>query len=167
MSTENISFIPTTAADHTIISKIYNYYVLQSTATYHIGTLTVEETAGYFGLGEAQTKAYLIRYGGDTAGFGLIRPYSKKQGYAYTSEITIYLHKDYTGKEIGSRAVSFLEEVARQNGTHVLLAGICTENTASMRLFRKAGYSECGLFKEVGYKFERFLDTAYFQKIIG
>jgi len=46
----------------------------------------------------------------------------------------------------------------------VLIAGICAENQASISLFEKFGYKKCGLFKEVGYKFDRYLDTIYYQK---
>jgi L-amino acid N-acyltransferase YncA len=159
-------FKPIRPADYSVVSEIYNYYIRSSSATYHIAPLSTRSVVKHFGLGTEKTRAYLIMDKENTLGFCLIRPYSAKDGYKYTYELTVYLKTGYEGRGIGTQSVVFLEKLAGEMNIHVLLAGICTENKASMRLFEKAGYTECGLFREVGNKFNRYLDTAYFQKIL-
>jgi len=60
-----------------------------------------------------------------------------------------------------------LEDQAARNGFEVILALVCTENVASMTLFRKTGYEVAGILKGVGRKFGRRLDTAILQKDLG
>jgi L-amino acid N-acyltransferase YncA len=148
------------------VTEIYNYYIRNSTATYHIATLDEKGVAEHFELKSVNTKSYVITNNKEIIGFCLIRPYSKKEGYKYTYEITIYLKSDYRKKGIGAKALLFLEDMARKSKIHMLIAGICDENAESIKLFEKHGYSRCGDFKEVGYKFNRYLDTIYYQKRI-
>jgi L-amino acid N-acyltransferase YncA len=159
-------FRPINKADYKTVSEIYNYYIRTSSATYHIAPLAEQLVVKHFGLDSEATNAYVIKDEETTVGFCLLRPYSAKDGYKYTYELTVYLKPGYEGRGIGTRSIVFLEEAAREMNVHVLIACICTENKASMRLFEKAGYTQCGLFREVGNKFNRYLDTVYFQKIL-
>lgn len=95
------------------ITEIYNYYIRYSTATYHIEPLSEHEVIAHFEFSAKNTEAFIIKDNEETAGFCLLRPCSKKGGYKFTYEITIYLKPDYEQKGIGSKAVIFLEKVAK------------------------------------------------------
>ncbi|MBN1798599.1 MAG: N-acetyltransferase [Spirochaetales bacterium] len=148
------------------ITEIYNYFIRHSTATYHIRELSEQDVIAHFEISSASTEGFIIRNNKHLAGFCLIRQYNKKQGYKYTYEITIYLKPGHAKQGIGTKTIAFLEQIAREKKVHVLIAGICTENSASISLFEKSGYKKCGYFQEMGYKFNRFLDNVYFQKIL-
>ncbi|MBN1215011.1 MAG: N-acetyltransferase [Candidatus Lokiarchaeota archaeon] len=165
MSSE-IYFRPIENKDLKFISEVYNYFILKSTATYHIKILTEKEIRDYFMLFDPLIDGFIVSLGKEDAGFCLIKPYNKKKGgYFRTYEITIYIKNQYQKKGIGKKAIEYLEIIAKIKNIHVIIAGICTENISSIRLFERCGYIKCGFFKEVGYKFDRILDNVYYQKI--
>jgi L-amino acid N-acyltransferase YncA len=161
-----VAFAPLRRADERAVRDIYNYYVVHSTATYHHTPLSLRRIREHFGLSRPATRAFCIREAdGRTLGFCLLRPWSEKEGYRPTGEVTVYCAPDACGRGLGTRALAVLEEEARRAGWHTLIGGVCAENTASCRLFEKCGYVRCAELKEVGFKFGRRLDTVYFQKI--
>lgn len=154
-----------TENDLSSIARIYNYYVKNSSATYHIGELNQDRVRANFKLADASSPAFVLDVDGNVAGFALLRPYNEKEGYRFTAEVTIYLSPEVSGRGWGRKALVLLEDEARRAGYVTLIAGICTENTASLALFSKAGYVEAGRLVRVGNKFGRWLDTVYLQKI--
>jgi phosphinothricin acetyltransferase len=90
--------------------------------------------------------------------------HKNREAYDETADVTVYLKNGYTGRGIGSLAIKFIEEYAVRQKIHTLVAGICGENTASIRLFEKNGYRRCAHFKEVGMKLGRRLDVVAYQK---
>ena len=67
-------------------------------------------------------------------------------------------------KGIGGLAIKHLEEIAKTNGIKTIVAGICSENIESLRLFEKNHYEKCGHMKNMVYKFDKMLDNIYYQK---
>lgn len=165
MSTEP-NFRPYEAKYLDFITELYNYYVIHSTATYQIRPLAASQLNESFHLSSPEVNAFIIEVAGQNAGFCLIKPYSAKEGYQHTYEVSIYLKPEYCHQGLGQQALKHLEARARECGLHVLLAGICAENEGSIRLFEKCNYTRCGYFKELGYKFDRRLDNVYYQKLV-
>ncbi len=163
---EQIAFEKLCEADYARVADIYNYYVLNSTATYHVAELSADAVIRYFEIGLATTYAYRILSGSEMVGFCLLRRYSDKEGYRYTSEITVYIDPDNTNKGIGAETVRYLDAVAKAKGIRTVVAAICAENTASIRLFEACNYTRCGYFKKMGNKFGRDLDNVYYQKLV-
>lgn len=149
------------------ITAIYNYYIKNSTATFHKNEISPEGMKEILFDGDPRFPSFAILDGEELCGYCLITRYKKREAYDTTGELTVYLKPGCEKKGIGSFAVRQLEETAVQNGFHTLLAGICAENTGSIRLFSKLGYEKCAHFREVGMKFGRLLDTVYYQKMIG
>lgn len=148
------------------VANIYNYYILNSTATFHSNELSLEDIKGIVFTGSPRFQSFAILDGERVCGYSILSPFKKREAYDATAEVTVYLEDGYTGKGVGSMAISHLEKVAAQNGFHVLLAVICGENDQSIRLFEKLGYEKCAHYKEVGIKFGRLLDVVCYQKII-
>lgn len=149
------------------IMDIYNYYVLNTTISFHTEALTISEIRSNVMDQNDKYKSYVIVEDESIKGYILITRHKNKQAYDVTAEVTIYLDPNHLGGGIGSAAVPFLEEAGRKHGFHVLVATICTENERSIRLFERHGYIKCAHFKEIGFKFGRRLDIASYQKIIG
>lgn len=107
---------------------------------------------------------FLIKDENEVAGYCSLMLWKKQQAYRHTAEVTIYLKPEFTAKGIGSAAVKYLENMAIQNDIRTLVAGCTAENTASIKMFEKNGFSQCAHFKKMGFKFGRLLDTVYLQK---
>jgi len=161
-----ISFSGLTEAELPEILRIYNYYVLNSTATFHLEPLSEKEMRELVFFNHPRYRTFVIRDESGILGYVLLCPFNKREAYSRTAEVTIYLRHDVTGKGVGGRALEFIEEFARQNGIKVLIAIICAENIMSTRLFQKNGYTECARYRQVGEKFGRLLVTAAYEKIL-
>lgn len=149
------------------VLQIYLYYVLNTTATFHSRLLTREEMKEIVFFNGERYKTFVICLEDDICGYVLISQHKKREAYDSTAEITIYLKPDFVGKGIGSMAVQYIEEYAKKQKLHVLVATICGENEASIQLFEKNGYVKCAHYKEVGQKFGQLLDIVAYQKIIS
>jgi L-amino acid N-acyltransferase YncA len=148
------------------IREIYNYYVLNTTISFHTDELDQDQIKASVMNKDKRYKSYVIYGDHEFKGYVLITQYKSKQAYDISGEVTIYLKPNCLGQGIGRQALQFIEEVARKQGFHTLIATICMENTRSKSLFEKNGYEQCALFKEIGYKFNRRLDIGSFQKIL-
>lgn len=149
------------------ITGIYNHYILNSTATFHTKELAPEDMRGIVYTGDPRFVSHVLLDGESVCGYCILTPFKKREAYDGTAEVTVYLKPGYTGRGLGKAAVRFLEDAARKNGFHVLLAVICGENVQSLELFDKLGYSKCAHYKEVGRKFGRLLDVICYQKILS
>jgi phosphinothricin acetyltransferase len=147
--------------------EIYNYYILNSTATFHINPISMEEMREIIFFDNPKYKAFVIKEKEDICGYCILTQFKKREAYDISAEVTVYLKPDYVGKGIGSLAIKHIETLARKNDIHALIAIICGENEKSIKLFEKNGYIKCAHYKEVGKKFGRLLDVVCYQKIIA
>lgn len=164
---ESISFQPVTDDILRALVDILNYYIEHTTVSFYTEKLSVDDMREKVIFDDSPFRAFSIKQAEKIIGYCAVSPWKKQQAYRHTGEINIYLAPDYTGKGIGSRAICFLEEHAKANDIHNLIAGLCAENYQSKRLFEKNGFVQCAYFKEVGKKFGRTLDTMYLQKLVN
>ncbi len=149
------------------ITRIYNHYVNHSTATFHTRTQSIEDMGQIVFFNNDRYKCYVIVQGSEVCGYCILSPYHKREAFEGTAEISVYLAQEHSGKGLGGLAFDFIEDLAKSRELYVLIAAICHENEASIKLCERKGYVECGRFKGVGKKFGRVLDLVYFQKMIG
>ena len=152
--------------DLTIVKEIYDYYILNSTATFHTERISIAELKEIIPVNHSRYKAFLIYDNGEVCGYCYMAPYKKRQAYDRSAEITIYLKPGFTGKGIGKKAIQKMETIALGNGIRVLLGILTGENNASIRLFETCGFEKCAHFKKVGEKFNKILDVVAYQKIL-
>jgi len=148
------------------VKNIYDYYILNSTATFHTDPITIAELKNVIPLADPKYKSYLLKYDGEVCGYCYIGQYKKRQAYDRTAELTIYLKPEFFGKGIGRETIKRLENIALENSICVLVGIITGNNESSIRLFEKCGYSKCAHYREVGQKFGKILDVVAYQKII-
>ena len=147
--------------------EIYNYYIRNSTATFHKAELNEDEMSKILFHENPKYRTYAILLDECVCGYVLLTQHKVRQAYDFTAEVTLYLKQDCTGRGIGTRALEFIEQYARTTDIHVLVSTISGENESSCRLFEKQGYEKCAHYKEVGYKFDRWVDLVVYQKIIS
>ena len=161
-----IKFDLITENDLPKILEIYNYYVLNTTATFNKHKLDIDEFRGMVLFDDIKYVTYVVRDVSESVGYVQLSQHKKRDAYDGTAEITVYLKPDLTHKGLGSAAIKFIEGIAREKGLHVLVATICGENDASIGVFTKNGYEKCAHYKEVGQKFGQLLDVVAYQKIL-
>ncbi|MFX1397921.1 MAG: GNAT family N-acetyltransferase [Promethearchaeota archaeon] len=152
--------------DLSSVQSIYNYYIENSTFTFHTSKISLEELKEFIPIKHSRYKSYLIIEKDDICGYCYLSQFKKRQAYDRTAELTIYLKPNYQGKGIGKKAITFLEKVALKEKIKVLLSIISGENTSSIKLFENQGFVKCAHYKEVGEKFGKVIDVVAYQKIL-
>ncbi len=161
-----LEFKPITKDNLTDALDIYNWYVINSTATFHLEAVSKKELERMVSLGHSRYKSYVILFDNEICGFCYISQFRYKEAYDKSAEITLYLNQQSIGKGIGKTTLDFLESEAKENGIDNLIAVITDGNTASIVLFEKQGYFKVGHLKNIGVKFENALDVVSYQKEI-
>ncbi len=148
------------------VLKIYSHYVLNTTATFHDRRPTRAFMRKLVFFDRERYRTFVICDGEEICGYVFIAQHKPREAYDGTAEVSVYLRPALTGRGIGSLALRHIEEFARKQKLHVLVATITGENENSIRLFAKNGYEKCAHYKEVGQKFGRLLDVVAYQKIM-
>ena len=156
-----------TPADLAAINDIYNDAVVNTTATFQIEPLTIEERHAWLHEHPEHFYPALVAEA-DTAilGWGSLSRYASRCAYRFTSEDSIYVSPDHRGKGIGALILRHLIAAARTLGHHSIVAQIADNNAASIRLHERFGFRTVGQLPEVGHKFGRWLDVTIMQKIL-
>ena len=161
-----MEFIRTNEAHIPTLCDIFNYYISGTTSTFYTIELTIEQFYKMLIFENSKYASFSIFENSELIGFVSLTQHKARQAYDLTGEVSVYLNQSFTGKDIGSKALEFIEKYATTNEFHVLVATICGENERSIRLFQKNSYLKCSHFKEVGRKFDRFIDVISLQKVL-
>ncbi|QRM54688.1 GNAT family N-acetyltransferase [Sinorhizobium sp. BG8] len=148
-----------TEADLPAILDIYNDAVANTTAIWNDVVVDLDNRIDWFrGRMARKFPVLAAERDGRVVGYASYGDWRAFDGYRHTAEHSIYVDGNARGGGIGTLLLAALVERARQNGIHVLIAGIESENAASIRLHEKLGFRVAGRFSEVGVKFGRWLD---------
>lgn len=146
---------------------IYNDAVLTTTAVYDYQPRTADQQATWFKVKQDQSLPVLIAdIGGTVAGFASYGPFRPWPAYLHSVENALYVAPDQRGRGIGSRLLPALIQRAADRRLHTMIAGIDATNAASLRLHAKFGFELVGRFREVGWKFEHWLDLTFLQRML-
>ncbi|MFD2614249.1 GNAT family N-acetyltransferase [Paenibacillus gansuensis] len=149
-----------------VLLDIYNHYVRHTTVSFHTEPLDLEEFSSSVIAENPRFQTFVIESKQTIIGYVLTAQHKKKQAYDSTAEVTLYLDPGCLGRGVGTEALHYIEQAARRQQFHSLIATVCVENERSIRLFERQGYVRCALFREVGSKFGRRLDIASYQKLL-
>ena len=156
-----------TPDDLAAIVRTYNHAVETSTATFDLEPVTVEEQRSWMDRFDDEHPMLVCELDGSIVGYAYYVPYRSKPGYARTKELTVYVAPEARRRGVARILYEALIEHARSRGVHVLVAVLGGENPASRALHEKLGFEPVGTLREVGHKFGGYLDTHFFQKILG
>lgn len=156
-----------TAADLPAILEIYNDVIVNTTAVYDYNPHTLAMRQQWFETKQQQGfPVFVAEENGEILGFSSIGPFRAWAAYQYTVENSIYVAAAARGRGIAKLLMPPLIAAARQLKLHTMVAGIDASNEASIALHKKFGFTEVAHFKEVGYKFNRWLDLKFLQLIL-
>jgi phosphinothricin acetyltransferase len=158
---------PAREADLPGILAIYNDAVLNQTSIWNDTQDDLAERHAWCEARTARNYPVLVaESGGDIlayASFGDFRPH---QGYRYTVEHSLYVAPHAQRRGIGTLLLGRLIEEARTLGKHAMVGAIASDNLASLALHERFGFVETARMPEVGFKFGRWLDLVFMQKLL-
>lgn len=156
-----------TENDLAAMLDIYNEIILHTTAVYEYKPHTMEMRRQWWETKQQQGfPVFVAEEEGRLVGFSSIGPFRAWAAYQYSVENSVYVAAEARGKGIGKLLIPPLIEAAREMGLHTIIAGIDATNESSLRLHRHFGFEEVAHFKQVGWKFDRWLDLKFLQLII-
>lgn len=147
------------------ILDILNDAIVNSTALYDYVPRPPEAMASWFATKRANGFPVVgaVDAEGQLAGFASWGTFRAFPAYKYTVEHSIYVHAQHRGRGLGRVLLQALIARARQAQVHALIGCIDASNAASIGLHRQFGFEHLGTFPEVGFKFGRWLDAAFYQ----
>jgi len=159
---------PAQPLDDESIARIYNHYILNSTATFEERTVSSQDMAERIRAVQADSLPWLVaESSGTLVGYACASKWKTRSAYRYSVESTVYVEPASCGVGIGSRLYDALLSELRQGQVHVVIGGIALPNEASIRLHEKLGFRKVAHFEEVGFKFGQWVDVGYWQLILS
>jgi L-amino acid N-acyltransferase YncA len=151
------------------ILDIYNEVILSSTAIYADDPVSLDNRMAWFAQQKERGFPVLVAIGpeGGIIGYSTFGEWRGAwPGYRHTVEHSVHVGADHRGIGVGRVLVEALFPCAIALGKHVMIGGIDAANSASIRLHEKLGFQRVAHFREVGRKFERWLDLVFMQRIL-
>jgi phosphinothricin acetyltransferase len=158
---------PASPEDAPQVSDIYNHYIATSTITFEEEPVSAAEMAAR--IREIQSSSYpwlVATAGTDIVGYASASKWKVRAAYKHSSEITVYVRAGQERSGVGSALYQHLLPALKARGVHAAIGGVALPNDASVRLHEKFGFRKCAHFSEVGFKFNRWIDVAYWQRIL-
>jgi L-amino acid N-acyltransferase len=155
-------------ADAESVRRIYNAEVVGSTATFDLRPRTPEEQAAWMAEHQGTYPVVVaVDDDGTVLGFGSLSTYRDRPSYATTVENSVYVDAAHRGEGVGRALLEELVRLATRHGFHSMIARVGGDNTPSIALHAACGFDEVGVEREIGRKFNRWLDVAVLQRMLG
>jgi len=156
-----------TESDLPEILAIYNDVIATSTAVYRETPVDIDERREWMRARVAQGYPVIVAIDETgITGYGTFGDFRNWPGYKFTVEHSVYVRADRRAHGVGAAIVAELVRRAKALGKHVMIAGIDADNIASMRLHERLGFEKVAHFREVGWKFGRWLDLVFMQRML-
>ena len=161
-----VSIRPARRSDLEQINALYNHYVRDTPVTFDVEPIPLELYDQWFEQFAATGPHRLLvaDTDGRILGYAASKGFRPKAAYRTSIETSIYLAPDCTRKGLGIRLYTELFGQLRGEGVHRAYAGITLPNTASVGLHQRLGFRSIGVYREVGYKLDRYWDVEWFEK---
>ena len=151
--------------DAATIAEIYNFYIENSHATFEIEIVTEEEMRRRVSEILKNYPFLVCEENREIIGYAFVSPYKKRAAYRHSVEISVYIKNGMGGKSVGTILYQNLFSELKEKPIHAIIAGISLPNEASVNLHEKFGFEKVAHFREVGFKFGRWIDVGYWEKI--
>lgn len=149
------------------ILAIHNHHIATSFAIWRNERETLADRAAW--LHDRRNGGYPVivaAEGDEILGYGSFGSFRTGAGYNRTVENSIYVRDDRQRRGVARALMADLIGIAQSQGRHVMVAGIGLPNDASVALHASLGFVECGVIREIGWKFDQWLDLKMMQKML-
>ena len=149
------------------ILAIYNEVIRHSTAVYSEVEFTPARGEHWLAAKADQGFPFLVALEeAEVVGFGTFGEFRAWPCYQYTVEHSLHVRAERRGQGIGRILLTELIERATAMHKHAMIAGIDADNAASIGLHQSLGFTLAGRFREVGFKFGRWLDLVFLERLL-
>jgi phosphinothricin acetyltransferase len=153
-----------TPDDAAAICAIYNPYIEYTTISFEEKPVAVSDMAERIASSQAQGLPWLVaEASGDMLGYAYATHWRTRPAYRHAVESSIYMRQATVGQGVGKLLYRELIRRLAVLGLHTVIGGVAQPNPASDGLHRALGFRQVAHFEQVGRKFGRWLDVAYWQ----
>lgn len=157
-----------TEKDIATIQDIYQYHVLNGTASFEITPPSIEEMRERRAAVVAKRLPYLVaELNGEVVGYAYATPYRPRPAYRFTVEDSVYVRQGKHGLGIGRALLQAVIDHCTRQGYRQMLAVVGDASPPSVKLHKQLGFELAGTFKSFGFKFGAWRDTAMLQRQLG
>ncbi len=153
-------------SDAADIVGIYNYYILNTTVTFEEEVVTVGNMVGRINEITEKFPWLVYEQDGKVVGYAYASAWKSRCAYKFSVETTVYLQNGLSGKGLGSELYAELLARLQKLGLHGIIGGVALPNEGCIALHQKFGFEKVAQFKEVGFKFNKWIDVTYWEKIL-
>jgi phosphinothricin acetyltransferase len=162
--TNNINILPAELSDIPQIHGIYSHYVKNTIVNLDEKVPTLAKMQQSFKNISKAGLPYIVAKDGDkVVGYCYAAHYRTRLAYRYSVEISIYIHPDYRGKSVGKNLLTEVIKQAKAKGMKQMLAVVVNVPESSKKFHESFGFREVGKLENVGFKFDRWVDTLFMQ----
>ncbi len=163
----DIQVRPAAATDADPIAAIYNHYITQTAVTFEEEPIPAADIARRIAEVQAASLPWLVAERNEAiAGWAYATKWRPRRAYRFSAEVTVYVAPEQGGRGIGSLLYARLLPELRERGVHAAMGGIALPNDASIALHEKFGFRKVAHFEQAGFKFDRWIDVGYWQRIL-
>ena len=161
-----VSIRPAVDSDLPALTEIYNHYVVNTPITFDVTPFAPEERRQWFSDHTANGRHRLIvaEENGHLLGYATTSRFRPKPAYDTTVESTVYCRAGEGRRSVGTLLYRALFELIATEDVHQIVAGVTLPNPASLALHARLGFRPVGVFPDVGRKFDRYWDVAWFER---
>jgi L-amino acid N-acyltransferase len=150
------------------ILEIYNDIIATSTAVYRDTPATLDDRLAWWRAKQEPGFPTLVADHDDVViGFATFGDFRSWPGYRFTVEHTVHVHRDHRGRGVGAALMGPLIARAESLGKHVMIAGVDADNAGSIAFHERLGFERVAHFRQVGFKFNRWLDLVFLQRFLA
>ncbi|MCE3259315.1 MAG: phosphinothricin acetyltransferase [Bacteroidetes bacterium] len=157
---------PARAGDATQIADIYNYYILNTTVTFEEQPVPPETMQSRIEEVMQRHPWLVFEEDGEVIGYSYATPWKPRAAYRHSVETSVYLRRGASGKGIGSALYSELLLRLGESDIHGVIGGMALPNDECIALHKKFDFVQVAHFKEVGFKFGKWVDVVYYEKLL-
>ena len=157
---------PAAVADAGYVADIYRYYIEHTTITFEEQPVSTDDMASRMTYLLGAGHPWLVAESSEgIVGYAYAGAWKIRSAYRHTMESTVYLKDGMTGRGLGTALYTALFEMLTSRHVHAVVGGIALPNAASVALHEKMGFEKVAHFKETGFKFARWIDVGYWERL--
>lgn len=151
--------------DALAIAAIYNHYITETAVTFETEAVSAADMLERIAKIQSVDLPWFVAEedNGGVVGYAYASKWRERFAYRFSVEVTVYLSPDFLGYGLGTQLYKALFAELKQRSIHSVIGGITLPNSGSIALHEKFGLQKVAHFKEVGFKFDKWLDVGYWQ----
>ena len=149
------------------ITSIYNHYIKNTRTTFEVEPISVTQMIARIEECEKHGYPWLVaERDGQIIGYSYATQWKARSAYQHTVEASVYLAPESKGQGLGAKLFKELLETLKAQHIHVVIGSVALPNNPSIALLEKFGMEKVGHLKEVGRKFDQWVDVGFWQLIL-